>query len=188
MSQTHECKHPHPTGTHTIHTKAPILILACGKNLFFPCSNIFINPANQRLRGTPGSPRSPSAKGFPRKQNSSTARGRAGAGSALSAEMEVVRSESEDEAGRSAARTSGRGPALGTVGARGPGRAGRRPHRLRARPLSASAHARRCRGAVGSSPSAGPVCPELASASPVPFSSGFEGVKPMLRVLAVRAV
>lgn len=35
--------------------------------------------------------------------------------------MEVVGSESEDEEGRAAPRTSGRGPALGTVGAAGAG-------------------------------------------------------------------
>ena len=45
-------------------------------------------------------------------------RGRLGNGSDLSAEMKVVCSESEDEERRSASRASGRGSALGTVGAR----------------------------------------------------------------------
>lgn len=48
--------------------------------------------------------------------------------------MEVVGSESEDEEGRPAPRTSGGGPALGTVGAAGPGGAEERPRMLRPRP------------------------------------------------------
>lgn len=50
--------------------------------------------------------------------------------------MEVVCSESEDEEGSSAPRSSGRGPALGTVGARGAGtlRDVARPPALRVRP------------------------------------------------------
>lgn len=47
--------------------------------------------------------------------------------------MEVVGSESEDEEGRFAPRTSGRGPARGTVGAGGPGARGADPRMLRAR-------------------------------------------------------
>lgn len=58
---------------------------------------------------------------FPRKQNSNTTLERSGTGSGVSAEMEVVCSESENEEGSSAPRSSGRGPALGTVGARGAG-------------------------------------------------------------------
>lgn len=102
-------------------------------------------------------------------------RGRLGNGSDLSAEMKVVCSESEDEERRSASRASGRGSALGTVGARGTG-AGRRcsPWPPRPRPSSVSAHAHPCHWAAGSSPVQGPLFVDWSSPLPSTFPQGFK--------------
>lgn len=175
VSQRYEREHSHPTGTTLSILKPPIFVLACGKPLF-SCSNICISTANQRLRGTPGSPVSYSKLDSPGNKTAT----RLSNGRKLDRNFLrkwkwfVANQRTRKEARLHGLPVAALRLELWVFGALG--REARRPPLLRAPPppFSASAHARRCLGALGSSRSRVSLRGAGPRFSRPPFPRGFK--------------